>query len=67
MIGLNLHAARNAAEGLTAGEIRDVDECIVVTGVDVAVSEDVLLGLGGGADFLLNDNFLGLYLGWLGL
>lgn len=58
MISLNFHSACNTAEGLAACEIRDMDECIVVTGINVGISEDVLLGLSGRADALLNDDFL---------
>jgi len=41
-IGLHLHASGDTGDGLTAGQIRNVDEGVVEAGVDVGHSEDDL-------------------------
>jgi hypothetical protein len=63
-IGLDLHASGDTGDGLTTGQIGDVDEGIVEGGEDVGNAEnllittdlgtegDVFLNLGGGLDLL---------------
>lgn len=55
-IGLHLHASGDTGNGLTAGQIGNVDESVVEAGIDVSHAKDNLslldLGAKGNLDFL---------------
>ena len=47
-VGLHLHAASDARDGLTARQIRDVHKGVVEAGVDVRHAKDMLALANGG-------------------
>lgn len=49
-VSLDLHTTGDAGVGFTAGEIGNVDEGVVLGGLDVADTEGVLVSTGGAAD-----------------